>query len=65
THLLVDYAYGHVVPEYFSVVEDANLITALSLDDPSILDRTNFTVPISLDTHANYVELWAEVKAAG
>ncbi|MGQ0850086.1 MAG: ABC transporter substrate-binding protein, partial [Actinomycetota bacterium] len=41
THLLVDYAYGHVVPEYFSVVEDANLITALSLDDPSILDRTN------------------------
>lgn len=65
THLLVDYAYGHVVPEYFSVVEDANLVTALSLDDPGILDRTNFTVPISQDQHSRYVEMWAEVKAAG
>ena len=64
-HLLVDYAYGHVVPEYFSVVEDANLVEALSLDDPSILDRTNFTVPISQDQHSRYVEMWAEVKAAG
>jgi spermidine/putrescine transport system substrate-binding protein len=65
THLLVDYAYGHVVPEYFSVVEDENLVTALSLDDPGILDRTNFTVPISQDQHSRYVEMWAEVKAAG
>lgn len=64
TNLLVDYAYGHVVPEYFSVVDDPNLVTALSLDDPGILDRTNFTVPISQDRHSSYVEMWAEVKAA-
>lgn len=63
-HLLVDYAYGHVVPDYFSVVEDANLIEALSLDDPSILDRTNFTLPISAAQRDRFVQLWAEVKAA-
>jgi spermidine/putrescine transport system substrate-binding protein len=64
THLLVDYAYGHVVPDYFSVVEDANLIEALSLDDPTILDRTNFTLPISAAQRDRFVQLWAEVKAA-
>lgn len=64
SHLLVDYAYGHVVPDYFSVVEDANLIEALSLDDPSILDRTNFTLPISAAQRDRFVQLWAEVKAA-
>lgn len=64
THLLVDYAYGHVVPDYFSVVEDANLIKALSLDDPTILDRTNFTLPISAAQRDRFVQLWAEVKAA-
>ena len=64
THLLVDYAYGHVVPDYFSVVEDANLIKALSLDDPTILERTNFTLPISAAQRDRFVQLWAEVKAA-
>jgi spermidine/putrescine transport system substrate-binding protein len=65
THLLVDYAYGHVVPEYYGVVEDTNLIEALSLDDPGILERTNFTVPITQDQLESYVAMWAEVKAAG
>ena len=64
THLLVDYAYGHVNPTYFEVVEDANLIKALALDDPSILERTNFTVPISAEERDRFVQLWAEVKAA-
>lgn len=64
TNLLVDYAYGHVVPDYYGVVEDPNLVQALSLDDPGILDRTNFTVPISQDELARFVAVWAEVKAA-
>ena len=64
TNLLVQYAYGHVVPEYFSAVTDENLITALSLDDPTILDRTNFTVPITRDQYERYVEVWTQVKAA-
>jgi spermidine/putrescine transport system substrate-binding protein len=63
-HLLVDYAYGHPVPEYFSVVEDPLLIQALSLDDPGILERTNFTVPISSEQRDRFVQMWAEVKAA-
>ncbi len=63
-HLLVDYAYGHVVPDFFSFVTDPLLIQALSLDDPSILDRTNFTRPISAELRDLFVQLWAEVKAA-
>ena len=65
THLLVDYAYGHVVPDYYGVVEDANLIEALALDDPGVLERTNFTVPITQDQLEAFVGMWAEVKAAG
>jgi hypothetical protein len=34
------------------------------LDDPSILERTNFTVPISGALRDLFVNLWAEVKAA-
>jgi spermidine/putrescine-binding protein len=64
TNLLVQYFYGHVVPDYFSAVEDVTLIEALSLDDPTILDRTNFTLPISADQRDRFVQLWAEVKAA-
>ena len=64
THLLVDYAYGHVVPEYYDVVTDEALIEALSLDDPGILERTNFTVPISARDRDRFNQLWAEVKAA-
>ena len=64
THLLIDYAYGHPVPEYFSVVEDPLLIQALALDDPSILERTNFTAPLSTENRDRFTQLWAEVKAA-
>ena len=63
-HLLVDYAYGHVNPSYYKVVEDPNLIKALALDDPGILERTNFTVPISREVRDKWVQLWAEVQAA-
>ena len=64
THLLVDYAYGHPVPDYFDVVTDPLLIQALSLDDPGILERTNFTVPISSSDRDRFTEMWAQVKAA-
>ncbi len=64
THLLVDYAYGHVNPSYYSAVEDPNLIEALALDDPGTLDRTNFTVPISREIRDGWIQLWAEVQAA-
>jgi len=63
TNLLVLYAYGHVVPEYFDVVTDELLIQALSLDDPGVLDRTNFTVPLSSVDRDRFNELWAEVKS--
>lgn len=64
SHLLTDYAYGEPIPDYFSVVTDPLLIKALSLDDPTVLDRTNFTAPISSDQRDLFTQLWAEVKAA-
>lgn len=64
THLLVDYAYGHVVPDYFDAVTDENLIKALSLDDPTVLDRTNFTPQITREQLEQFVAMWAEVQAA-
>ena len=63
THLLVDYAYGHVVPDYYTAVQDPALIEALSLDDPSILEHTNFTVPITSADRDRFVQMWAEVMA--
>lgn len=63
TNLLNLYAYGHVNPTYYDAVEDENLIAALSLDDPTILERTNFTKPITFEQFQADVELWAEVKA--
>ncbi len=63
TNLLVQYAYGHVVPDYFTAVEDPDLIEALSLDDPSVLERTNFQVPISAEDRDRFVAMWAEVMA--
>ncbi len=64
TNLLTLYAYGHPNPTYYDAVEDENLIEALSLDDPTILERTNFTVPITFEDYQRFVEMWAEVKAA-
>jgi spermidine/putrescine transport system substrate-binding protein len=64
TNLLTMYAYGHVNPSAYAAVTDENLITALSLDDPTILDRTNFTLPITFEMFQDFVNMWAEVKAA-
>ena len=64
TNLLTLYAYGHVNPNYYTAVEDEFLIQALSLDDSTILERTNFTVPITFDDFQRFIEMWANVKAA-
>jgi hypothetical protein len=39
-------------------------VTALSLDDPTVLDRTNFTPQISREQLEEYVAMWAEVQAS-
>jgi spermidine/putrescine transport system substrate-binding protein len=64
TNLLTMYAYGHVNPTSYAAVEDENLTQALSLDDPTILERTNFTRPITFEDFQGFVEMWADVKAA-
>ena len=62
-HLLLDYAYGEPIPDYYSVVTDPLLVQALSLNDPTILGKTNFTKPITADQRDAFTQLWAEVKA--
>jgi spermidine/putrescine transport system substrate-binding protein len=64
TNLLNEYAYGHAVPDYFKFVTDPLLREALSLDDASVLDRSNFTKYISSADRDRFVQMWTEVKAA-
>lgn len=63
-NLLNEYAYGHPIPDYFSSVTDPILRQALSLDDPSVMDRSNFTKYISAADRDRFVQMWTEVKAA-
>jgi spermidine/putrescine transport system substrate-binding protein len=64
SHLLNDYAYGEPIPDYYNVVTDPLLIQVLSVNDPTALDHTNFTKPITLDQASAFTELWTQVKAA-
>jgi spermidine/putrescine transport system substrate-binding protein len=64
TNLLTMYAYGSVIPQYFASVTDPNLIEALSLDDPTILERTQYAKPFTFETFEKFASLWDEVKAA-
>ncbi len=64
TNLITSFAYGHVNPNAVKNVTDQNIVKALSLDDPSVLERTRFTPNISEKDRERFGQLWAEVKAA-
>jgi spermidine/putrescine transport system substrate-binding protein len=63
-NLLNEYAYGHPIADYFKFATDPILRQALSLDDPSVMDHSNFTPYISDADRQKFVQLWTEVKAA-
>ena len=64
THLISAFAYGHVNPAAAKGVTDTNIVKALSLNDPTVLDRTLFTPLVSESDRDHFGQLWARVKAA-
>ncbi len=63
-NLISLFAYGHVNPASYQGVTDSNIVKALSLSDPTVLERTRFTPQVSEMDRNNFGQLWARVKAA-
>jgi putative spermidine/putrescine transport system substrate-binding protein/spermidine/putrescine transport system substrate-binding protein len=62
--LISSFAYGHVNPAAYKSVTDTNIVKALALNDPTVLDRTRFTPIVSESDRDHFGQLWARVKAA-
>ncbi|MDP9468021.1 MAG: ABC transporter substrate-binding protein, partial [Chloroflexota bacterium] len=55
--------YGCANQEVMSAIDDPVLIQAFGIDDPSILESTNFTPPVTDAQRTAWTEMWANVKA--
>jgi spermidine/putrescine transport system substrate-binding protein len=62
--LISSFAYGHVNPAAYQGVTDSNIVRALSLNDPTVLERTKFTPLVTEADRDHFGQLWARVKAA-
>ena len=56
--------YGHSNQEVMSGITDDTLKQAFSVDDPAILESTNFTPNLTAEQRDAWTAMWAEVKAA-
>ena len=63
-NLINAFAYGHVSPAAAAAITNTTLIKALSLDDPSVLERTRFIQPLTEQDRSRQSQLWAKVKAS-
>lgn len=61
--LVTDYYYGCANSDVMAAVEDPILIEAFSIDDPSILETTNFTPPVTAEQRDAWTAMWTRVKA--
>jgi spermidine/putrescine transport system substrate-binding protein len=59
-----NFYYGHVSTEAQAQITDETLIEAFSIDDPTVLERTNFTPNLTADQRDAWTQMWAEVKAS-
>ena len=55
--------YGCANQDVMDAVDDPVLIEALGINDPSILESTNFTPPVTEAQREAWTEMWANVKA--
>jgi spermidine/putrescine transport system substrate-binding protein len=58
------FAYGHPNPAATQGITNTLLIKALSLDDPTVLERTRFMLQMTEQDRVKQSQLWARVKAA-
>jgi spermidine/putrescine transport system substrate-binding protein len=55
--------YGCANQEVMNAIEDPVLIQAFGIDDPSILEDTNFTPPVTQQQRDDWTAMWLRVKA--
>jgi len=55
--------YGAANQDVMNAIEDEVLIEAFGINDPSILENTNFTPPVTADQRSAWTEMWARVQA--
>lgn len=64
SNAVTEFYYGCANQDVMKAVTDPVLIKAFSLDDPSILEHTNFTPLVTSAQRTAWTEMWARVKAA-
>lgn len=55
--------YGCANQEVMAGIDDPILVQAFALDDPSILEHTNFTPPVTQEQRDAWTAMWSRVKA--
>ena len=55
--------YGCANQEVMDAIEDPVLIEAFGIDDPSILESTNFTPPVTAEQRDDWTAMWTRVKS--
>jgi spermidine/putrescine transport system substrate-binding protein len=60
---VTNFYYGCANQEVMSAVTDPILIKAFSIDDPTVLETSNFTPPVTADQRKAWSDMWARVKA--
>jgi spermidine/putrescine transport system substrate-binding protein len=61
--LVNEFYYGCANAEVMAAITDPILIAAFALDDPSILESTRFTPPVTEAQRTAWTEMWGRVKA--
>ena len=64
TNLVNNFYYGSANQDVMKSITDPTLRSAFSLDDPSILDKTNFTPNLTADQRTAWTAMWDEVKSS-
>jgi spermidine/putrescine transport system substrate-binding protein len=59
-----EYNYGVANREVMNSISDPTLKRAFSLDDPSVLQRTNFAPELTAEQRGAWTAMWTDVKAA-
>lgn len=63
-NLVANFYYGHANQDVMSGITDETLRQAFSIDDPTILERTNFTPNLTAAQRDAWTAMWNEVKAS-
>jgi spermidine/putrescine-binding protein len=64
TNLVNNFYYGHANQDVMSAITDPTLREAFSIDDPSVLEKTNFTPNLTAEQRDAWTAMWNEVKAS-